>query len=437
MVSRARNDGLTSESGRLFGPKALAVDTGFVEPEFKGVERQFLKIIKREPRGGGALCIYHNGRCVVDLQGGVRNAASEPWAADTVVLSYSTGKGVLATLLHILVDQGALDYEDRVSDHWPDFAQNGKESITVRHLLCHEAGLYRIGDLIDDAGEMLDWERMVNLLARSEPAHPPGADHGYHGLSYGWLIGELAQCATGWPLDRLVCRYIAEPRGLNDFFFGLPPSEDSRRADLVYGRVDPQSVETSRLAMRLGLSGSSEAQASQSKDDLRAALWPRGMEDFDLNSAVLSRAVMPSFNGMFTARGLGRLYAALAQGGVLEGVRLLSSSALERATRIQNHGTGRVLPQPMNWRLGYHGIPSPSGGDESAFGHFGLGGSGALADPRRNLSLAFVINTGITGSLVDSRMIRLMQSAFRSVDPMGRHAVELSARHLPELESTG
>ena len=373
----------------------------------------------------------------MDLQGGVRNAASEPWAPDTLVLSYSTGKGVLATLLHALVDQGALDYEDRVSDHWPDFAQNGKASITVRHLLCHEAGLYRIGDLVDDAGDMLDWERMVSLLARSEPVHPPGADHGYHGLSYGWLIGELLQCATGWPLDRLMCRYLAQPLGLNDFFFGLPPSEDGRRADLVYGRVDPKSVETSRLAMRLGLSASSAVDTSQLKDDLRAALWPQGMENFDLNSRLLSRAVMPSFNGMFTARGLGRLYGALAEGGALEAGRLLSSSALKRATEVQNNGPGRVLPQPMGWRLGYHGIPSASDEGDAAFGHFGLGGSGALADPRRNLSLAFVINTGITGSLVDSRMVRLMQSAFRSVDQIRRHELELSAEHLPELESTG
>jgi len=374
---------------------------------------------------------------VVDLQGGVRNGASEPWAPETLVLSYSTGKGVLATLLHILVDQGALDYEDRVADHWPDFAQNGKESITVRHLLCHEAGLYRIGDLIDDAGDMLDWERMVGLLARSEPIHPPGADHGYHGLSYGWLIGELLQCATGWPLDRLIGRYLAQPLGLNDFFFGLPPSEDARRADLVYGRVDPKSVETSRLAMRLGLSASSAVDTSRQADDLGAALWPRGMENFDLNSRLLSRAVMPSFNGMFTARGLGRLYAALAEGGALESGRLLSSSALKMATEVQNHGPGRVLPQPMSWRLGYHGIPSASGEADAAFGHFGLGGSGALADPRRNLSLAFVVNTGITGSLVDSRMVRLMQSAFRSVDQIRRHETELSAQHLPELESTG
>ena len=164
MVSRSRSVGAASESGKRLGLRGPPFTRGFVEPEFKAVERQFLKIIQREPKGGGALCIYHQGRCVVDLQGGVRNGASEPWAPETLVLSYSTGKGVLATLLHILVDQGALDYEDRVADHWPDFAQNGKESITVRHLLCHEAGLYRIGDLIDDAGDMLDWERMVQRI---------------------------------------------------------------------------------------------------------------------------------------------------------------------------------------------------------------------------------------------------------------------------------
>ena len=107
MVSRSRSVGAASESGKRLGLRGPPFTRGFVEPEFKAVERQFLKIIQREPKGGEALCIYHQGRCVVDLQGGVRNGASEPWAPETLVLSYSTGKGVLATLLHILVDQGA------------------------------------------------------------------------------------------------------------------------------------------------------------------------------------------------------------------------------------------------------------------------------------------------------------------------------------------
>ncbi len=410
---------------------------GFVEPAFKRVERQFSKLLQREPRGGGALCIYYEGRCVVDLQGGVRNAAAEPWTPETLVMSYSTGKGVLASLLHILVDQRALAYDDRVSDHWPRFAQNGKQSITVRQLLCHEAGLYRIADLVEDAEEMLDWDRMVSALEGSRPVHVPGADHGYHGLTYGWLVGELLQCATGWPLERLLRCYLSTPLGLDDFFFGLPELEDSRRADLVRGRIDPSSVETSRLAMRLGLAEPSSRRSSHSGDDLRAALWPRGMEEFDLNAPGLRRAVMPSFNGMFSARALARLYAALAQGGALDGTRLMSSSTLEEATRVQNEGPGRVLPQPMGWRLGYHGIPSSRDGDEGIFGHFGIGGSGALADPRRQLALAFVVNSGLSGSLVDSRMIRMMQSAFGCIAQIQQDEFEFRDRRLPEWESTG
>src|SRR5262249_42411849 len=152
----------------------------------------------QQARGGGAaLCAYHRGEPVVDLWGGVRDERGRPWQKDTLALCYSTTKGVAATLLHVLADRGLLDYSAPVARYWPEFAAAGKAQITVRQVLCHEAGLYRIRDLVDHARRLLDWDYMVERLAAAPPCHAPGAAHGYHGLTFGFLVGELIQRVTG------------------------------------------------------------------------------------------------------------------------------------------------------------------------------------------------------------------------------------------------
>ena len=408
---------------------------GHVHPDFESVARQLARVVSRDPRGGAALTLYHQGECVLDLQAGVRDSAGRPWAADTLSLCYSTGKGVLATLLHVLVDQGALAYSDRVARHWPRFAQGGKGEITVRQLLCHEAGLYRITDWIESAEQMLDWERMIAALEGAEPAHRPGRAHGYHGLSFGWLVGELLQRATGTPLDRLLRTHLADPLGLDEFFFGLPEEADERRAEWVYGEMNATTSAASRMARRFGFERAAASGGEEESAQWKAVFWPKGMERLDLNSVALRRAVIPAFNGMFSARGLARLYAALVEGGAFGGTRLLSSETLKEATRVQNHGVGRVLPQAMNWRLGYHGLPSSRAEDDTAFGHFGIGGSGALADPDRELALAFAVNTGLTGSILDSRMVRIVRAAFRAAEARSNRGVGLGFCETPASES--
>ena len=163
--------------------------------------------------GGAALCVYHRGECVVDTWGGVRNREGDPWERDTLALSYSTTKGVASTLLHILVDRGLVDYDAPVAEYWPEFAAAGKDSITVRQVMCHEAGLYDVRGMIDHARRMLDWAYMTEVLAAARPAHEPGATHGYHGLTYGWLVGEIVERVSGMSFSEFLARELAEPLG--------------------------------------------------------------------------------------------------------------------------------------------------------------------------------------------------------------------------------
>jgi CubicO group peptidase (beta-lactamase class C family) len=391
---------------------------GHVHPDFWSVARQLRRVIPRNGRGGAAVCIYHRGECVADLWGGSRDVAGSLWTSDTLALCYSTTKGVLATLVHSLVDRGALAYDDPVAKYWPAFARRGKSGITLRQLLCHEAGLFRIAPLIEHARQMFDWDHMISVLEDAEPAHTPGAAHGYHGLTYGWLVGELLQRATGAGLRELLDRQLVGPLALDGLFIGLPASAESRRADLVQGQlaVDPQGRSRVRRRTRLIGRGLRAAGVPIDLAELEAALMPVGIEDLDFNSPEMSRAIVPAVNGMFTARSLARVYAALAGGGVLDGVRLLSERTLAEATRVHNQGLGRVVPFPMNWRLGYHRIPTVRVKAPLAFGHFGIGGSGAFADPDRDLSVALVLNSGMGTPFGDTRILRITSAALQSAD---------------------
>nr|MCS5637981.1 beta-lactamase family protein [Myxococcota bacterium] len=207
--------------------------SGQVRSEFSPMVRSLMRLLPQEGQGGAALCVYHRGECVVDIWAGTRDLEGRPWEEDTVALSWSTTKGILSTLLHVLVDRKLADYDAPVAHFWPEFAQADKEKITIRQVLCHEAGLYRISEMIDDAKEMFDWNRMVHALERARPAHPPGQAHAYHGLTYGWLVGELIRRIAGAELSDLLREELAEPLGLDGLYLGLPAHARTRCAEVI------------------------------------------------------------------------------------------------------------------------------------------------------------------------------------------------------------
>jgi CubicO group peptidase (beta-lactamase class C family) len=375
---------------------------GHVHPEFWRVARALARQLRRSRRGGAAVCVYHRGDCVVDIWGGSTDAAGTPWQADTMSVSFSTTKGVTATALHILVDRGLLDYDDPVAKYWPEFAQAGKERITIRHLLCHQAGLYGIRGLVDDVRRIRDWGYMTDALARAAPALPPGTASAYHGFTYGWLVGEVIQRVAGRPFAEVIQRELAEPLALDGLYVGAPAAQLSRAARLLMATNGTTSAAFERRLRRM----QRVLSALRIRFDVNRmidALLPPEVETFAWDAPETLAASIPAANGLFTARSLAKLYAVLAAGGQWHGRRLLSEATLARATEIQTRRMDLVVPFPMHWRLGYHRAVTIRGTPPRGFGHYGFGGSGAWADPDRQLAVALVLNSGIGTPFGDLR----------------------------------
>jgi CubicO group peptidase (beta-lactamase class C family) len=321
----------------------------------------------------------------------------------------------VSTLLHILVDQGKARYEDAIASHWPAFGCNGKERITIRDALYHEAGLYRITDLISRPDEMLDWAHMKAVIAGATPVHEAGAYQAYHALTYGWLVGGLIEEIAGRSLQRVLQEELVEPLGLDGMFIGMPHNELYRRAELTRGLSRPprERPEWRQIAHEwvergLGWTGIELG-------EFQSALNPF-TEPFDWNSEETVQAVIPAANGQFTARSLARMYAMLAGGGEIDGIRLLSERRVREIAEVRRRRRDRVLFVPMHWRMGYHrvfalGVRAPQG-----FGHYGYGGSGAFCDPSRHLAVALTLNSGAGTPLGNSNVPMIARAAIRSVD---------------------
>ena len=399
---------------------------GSLHPAFTPVAEALERQLARST-GGAAVCVWHDGECVADLWGGQRNRAGDPWRRDTLAPSFSTTKGVATTLVHVLVDRGLLSYDDCVAEYWPEFAQNGKERITLRQVLAHQSGLYHIRQMIDHADRMLDWDHMVQAIARARPIHEPGTRTGYHGLTYGFLVGEILRRVTNTPFPALVQREIVGPLELDGLYVGAPAAAIPRAAELLWTqnpalgarlRIPESGIGSiawkTWAAIVQRMAGTMGFQLDLVS--IFDALAPRGISSFQFDAEHTLRASIPAANGLFTARSLAKLYAVLAGGGSLQGVRLLSRETLAAATAVQQAPRGRVvIPFDMRWRLGWHGVFTTRGVPRRAFGHFGFGGSGAWADPGRNLAVALIVNGGMGTPFGDLRIARIGGAALDSL----------------------
>ena len=390
---------------------------GHLHPDFSRIGETFRRQLKRSA-GGAALCVYHRGQKVVDLWGGERDEWGASWTEDTMSPSFSTTKGVASTTVHILVDRGLLDYDDPVAKHWPEFAQSGKEGITVRHVMAHQSGLYHLRQMLDHAEQMLDWEYVTAAIAKAEPVHPPGERSGYHGLSYGFIVGEIIQRVTGQPFSQVVQAELAVPLGLDGLYIGAPEEALSRAARLIVperGLMLEAPVVVEHIASALQWVLARFGVKTHVGGILE--LSPRGLGSLDFSTGETLRVAMPSHNGLFTARSLAKMYALLAGGGELDGVRLLSERSVHRASEPQSR-PGHAFPWPidMGWCLGYHRAFTTRGAPEGAFGHYGFGGSGGFADPRRDLAVGLIVNSGQGTPFGDIRTARVGSAAVRCAD---------------------
>ncbi len=358
---------------------------GYANNQFQEVVQAFKSNFDNHGDVGASLCIYKDGAVVVDLWGGYNDYA--PYGSDTLQLIFSATKGITTTAALILVDRSELDLDVPVKEYWPEFAKAGKDRITTRWLLSHRAGLPYV-DAHLDLEEVISWTPVIEALAEQAPLWEPGSGHGYHALTFGWLVGEVLRRVSGMSVSELISKEIASPLNL-DLWIGLPSSLEPRVAPLLPPRLElpdgfgqsvnqlinsflgPESV----LGKALSLSGA----------------LPLNMERFPWNDPKLHEAQLPAASGITNARSLARMYASVI--GEVEGIRLVSPRTMEMARQVHSDGPDRVLVVPTRFGAGYmlDSAFQPLLG-QGSFGHPGAGGSLGFADPEAGISFAYVMN---------------------------------------------
>jgi CubicO group peptidase (beta-lactamase class C family) len=354
---------------------------GCCDPRFAPVRDAFRGNFGERGELGAAVCVTVGGRVVADLWGGwADQARGRRWRPDTLVNVFSVGKGMVATCAARLAGQGKLDLDAVVAAYWPEFGAAGKDVITVRQLLSHQAGLPAVRQRLAP-GSMLDWTVMTAALAVQEPWWEPGTGHGYHVNTFGFLTGEVIRRVTGSTVGTLLREEVAGPLGA-DVYIGLPASEHTRVAIFAWpgpppAEKEPPGLEPARLM------------------EHNAYFNPGGLSGAGvINSRQWRAAEVPSANAHGTARGVARVYAALAGGGSLDGAAIVDAAALAAATTEQVYGQDLVLHRPSRFGLGFQLTQPerPLGPGQAAFGHFGAGGSLGFCDPESGVAFGYVMN---------------------------------------------
>jgi CubicO group peptidase (beta-lactamase class C family) len=347
---------------------------------------------------GAAACLVVHGTVVADLWAGRAGPGSRAWHQDTLVNVFSVGKGLIAACAARLAGQRLLDPDAPVARYWPEFGAAGKAGITVRQLLSHQAGLPALRDRLPD-GSMLDWAFMTRALAAEPPWWLPGTGHGYHVNTFGFLAGEVIRRVTGRTVGAVLRDQIAGPLGA-DVHIGLPVGEHGRVAEFVW--PEPPAADDLAAGPALaavpgtgagGPAGGPDCGAAGRRMIVNAYLNPPGLSGAGVvNTAAWRAAEVPSANAHATAAGVARVYAALAGGGAVGGVRVVDPGALSEAVAEQVYGGDLVLRRPSRFGLGFQLTQPerPLGPGRRAFGHFGAGGSVGFADPDAGVAFGYV-----------------------------------------------
>jgi CubicO group peptidase (beta-lactamase class C family) len=345
------------------------------------------------------LAVVVDGETVVDLWGGHRTLdRSAAWQADTLVNVWSVGKGVMALAIAMLADRGQLDYAAPVARYWPEFAAKGKGAITVDQVMSHQAGLDGLNVHLSD-DELYGWHPVVHALAAMAPLWPPGSCCVYHPMTYGFLAGELIRRIDGRSAGRFIAEDIAKPLKL-DLHIGLAAGDDPRAAQMSVG---PKAYDWVRQG---------------EKSAYPAAFKNRNLDASAPNQRAWRAAEIPGANAHSDARSLARLYGALARGGELDGVRLLSAQGLAHAVAVRFDGLDAGFLAPTVFGAGFRRDAVGFGPHVGAgnFGHTGWGGSVAFADPARGLGFAFVTNhlLGFDDG-IDPRRQRVLDAVYQAL----------------------
>lgn len=375
---------------------------GTVAPRFAAVREAFAESFRSRGELGASVAVVVDGKLEVELWAGATDKSRvRPWTQDTLVNVYSTTKGWLSLCLHRLVEEGEIDLDAPVARYWPEFRAS---AVRVHMLLDHTAGLPAIREPLPPEA-LFDWTVMTTALAAEEPWWEPGTKHGYHPVTFGWLVGELVRRVSGQTPGAYFRDHVARPLGL-DAHIGLAEADDARCADL---RPLPRVAGSAPTLLE-------QIMMDPSSMTARAFTNPISMV---LPGTVTSRAwrgaELPSVNGHATAAAIARLYGALARGGELDGVRLLGRAAIDRARQERVFGRDAILGVTTRFGLGYM---LPQAGVESygpnlgSFGHTGAGGSLGFADPEAKIGFGYVTNRMGTAILVDPRARALIDAVY-------------------------
>jgi CubicO group peptidase (beta-lactamase class C family) len=360
---------------------------GAADPHFACAVRSFASMFPSRRFGGGALAVYLDGEPVVDVWTGWADRRGRvPWTADTAAMVFSATKGLASTVIHRLVDRGLIEYDVPVAHYWQEFGANGKADITVRQLMRHQAGLSALHGASKE--DLLNHELMEQRLAAARPGYSFGRS-AYHALTYGWLLSGLARAVTGNGMRDLIRTELADPLGTDGLHLGRPPAEaPTRLAQIIMPQSALQNPVFNAVAPIIaGLPLSAGF----------GSMYFPGMKAVAQGDIPLLDAEIPAANGVATARGLARMYGAIANGGRIDGTQFLSAKVTAGLTGRRSLRLDGNLAIPLSFHLGYHRLPLDV---IPGFGHVGLGGSLGWADPGSGLAFGFVHNRLLTPFVV-------------------------------------
>ena len=361
---------------------------GAADPNFLCAVRGFAQLFPGRRFGGGALSIFLDGEPVVDVWTGWSDRRGTVyWTADTGAMVFSATKGMASTVIHRLVDRGLIDYDAPVAEYWPEFGANGKSEITVRAVMRHRAGLSHLNGV--SKADLLDHRLMEDRMAAAHVGRLFGKS-AYHAVTYGWLMSGLARAVTGKGMRELFREDLAEPLGTDGLHLGRPPADTPTQPAQI---LAPQNTFANPIFNFVA----PKIAALEYSAGFGAMYFP-GMKAVVQGDIPFLDAEIPSVNGVATARGLAKMYGAIANGGQIEGTAFLSSEVAAGLTGRPNLLPDRHIFVPLAFHLGYHALPF---GVMPGFGHVGLGGSLGWADPATGLAVGFVHNRLLTPMLLD------------------------------------
>lgn len=356
---------------------------GLCAPGLEPVLAAFAANFHARGEVGASLCVTHRGETVIDVWGGLADAATgAPWQRDTCCVVFSCTKGAAALCLHLLVQDGAIAYDDRVETIWPGFAQGGKAGTTIAMMLDHRAPVPHLRDPVKPDG-FLDWDYMIARIEQEPAFWEPGTRQGYHGLTYAWTVGQVVRLVAGKPLGAFFRERVAAPLGLA-FHIGLPADADIALARLI--PPDRAAVDRENPFYKTAMSDRAS----------HAGLFIYNLGGARMDSAPYHRAEIASANGITNGRGLARMYQAM-----IKPDGLLAPATIARLTQPSGvTDRDEVLCRPSSFSGGFmKSMPSMPGGaydglslPAAAFGHVGMGGSLGFADPAREVSFGYAMN---------------------------------------------